>query len=157
MWQWVYLCHSRLGGNVRNEHVFGSSTHLLNKGQEAFLSSPPKKSLPCPICHSSMQRSSSRKKKTGWLCCVPLRAQKSIISTISTYYVPICDSGLCYRGKFPHIYSTLSPGSEKAGEPRAVQTSETPLRHVFPGNKVRRANRKMRSNRAAAYGRRRKR
>lgn len=74
MWQWVYLCHSRLGRNVRNEHVFGSSTHLLNKRQEAFLSSPLKKSLPCPICHSSMQRVAKKKR----LCCVPLRAPEKL-------------------------------------------------------------------------------
>lgn len=28
----------QVGENVRNEHVFGSSTHLLDKRQEAFLS-----------------------------------------------------------------------------------------------------------------------
>lgn len=101
MWQWVYLCHSRLGRNVRNEHVFGSSTHLLNKRQEAFLSSPLKKSLPCPICHSSMQRVAKKKKASA---AYPLGLQESFISTIITYYVPICDCGLYYLGKVLHIY-----------------------------------------------------
>lgn len=128
MWQWVYLCHSRLGRNVRNEHVFGSSTHLLNKRQEAFLSSPLKKSLPCPICHSSMQRVAKKKK----LCCVPLRAPEKLHKH---HYHLLCAYlwlwTVLFRQSPAYLLDSLSE-TGKAGEPRAVQTSETTLPTHFP-------------------------